>query len=264
MKQSFEVEPSSKFLTSVLSLLTIGGLLSSFYLKTLRPIGMRTLLSKFGVALHKCKKAAQEVDRKTFHLCGLLVPLIYQLLLEVGWTKQDCMRLTWSLTTIGWIMDLLRIYTPLGPKVFPAFMIKILRDKERTQLAGACYFSLGCSLTISIFPPSIAMVSILNLVLGDLSAAIIGVSFGGETCTVRVGRESKKSVEGSVAMFIVCFIVGCFVFAEVHLREYAVFFGSFVATLTELYEPFKLNDNLTIPVMSGVAMIYAFHRIQCI
>jgi hypothetical protein len=34
-------------------------------------------------------------------------------------------------------------------------------------------------------PPSIAMVSILFLVLGDMSAAIIGVSFGGETCGLK-------------------------------------------------------------------------------
>lgn len=263
MESRVDIEPSAKFLTTSLCLMTIFGLLSSFYLKTLRPIGMRTLLSQFGVALHKCKKAAQEVDRKTFHLCGLLVPSIYQLLLEIGWSKQSCIRLIWTLTAIGWFMDVLRVYTPLGPKVFPPFMVKILRESEQKQLAGACYFALGCAITISIFPPSIAMVSILNLVLGDLSAAIIGVSFGGEKCSMRLGREGKKSVEGSVAMFLVCFVSGCFVFAEVHLCEYAVFFGALVATFTELYEPFKLNDNLTIPIMSGVALLYAFRRTVC-
>ena len=86
----------------------------------------------------------------------------------------------------------------------------------------------------AISPPSIAMASVLFLVLGDMSAAIIGVSFGQETCTVKLGRGGKKSIEGSVAMFIVCFLVGSTTFANVHLREYPVFFGALAATLTAM------------------------------
>ena len=36
------------------------------------------------------------------------------------------------------------------------------------------------------------------------------------------------------------------------MGEYPVFFGALAATITELYEPFRLNDNLSIPV-SAVA-----------
>lgn len=106
------------------------------------------------------------------------------------------------------------------------------------------------------------MCSVLFLVLGDLSAAIIGVSFGGETCTVKLGRAGKKSVEGSVAMFAVCFVTGCTVFAGVELREYASFVGALVATLTELYEPFGVNDNLTIPLFSSLALQWGFKRVE--
>merc|ERR1712228_250099 len=115
---------------------------------------------------------------------------------------------------------------------------------------------------IATSPPSIAMASILFLVLGDMSAAIIGVSFGGETVSMKLGRHGKKSMEGSTAMFLVCFLVGSTIFAPVHLREYPVFFGALAATLTELYEPLRLNDNLTIPVFSSLAMQWAFARIQ--
>ena len=55
----------------------------------------------------------------------------------------------------------------------------------------------------------------LFLILGDMSAAIIGVSFGGETCTMRLGRQGKKSLEGSLAMFAVCFATCCSVFLSV-------------------------------------------------
>merc|ERR1719231_1922615 len=106
------------------------------------------------------------------------------------------------------------------------------------------------------------MTSILYLVLGDMTAALIGVSFGGDVCRTKIGRQGKKSVEGSVAMFTVCFVMGLIVYNEVHLREYAVFFAALVATLTELYEPFGLNDNLTIPVFTSLSLTWGLMRIQ--
>ncbi len=63
------------------------------------------------------------------------------------------------------------------------------------------------SLAIALFPPSLAVTSILHLVLGDMVAALIGVSFGGDVCVVKLGRKGKKSVEGSAAMFFTCFLV---------------------------------------------------------
>ena len=62
-------------------------------------------------------------------------------------------------------------------------------------------------------------------------------------------------------MFLVCFITGMIVFQEVPLCEYGVFFGSLAATLTELYEPFGLNDNLTIPIFSALALHWGLLRV---
>jgi dolichol kinase len=97
-----------------------------------------------------------------------------------------------------------------------------------------------------------------------MSAALIGVSFGGETVALKMGREGKKSLEGSVAMFATCMFVGlmAFSFATTKLSDYAVVVGSLVATLVELYEPFGLNDNITIPVLSGFALQWALQRIK--
>ena len=49
---------------------------------------------------------------------------------------------------------------------------------------------------------------------------------------------------------------------QVRLREYPVFFGALAATLTEVYEPLGLNDNLTIPFFASLAMQWGFARIQ--
>lgn len=117
-------------------------------------------------------------------------------------------------------------------------------------------------MAISLFPPAIAATSILWLVVGDMSAALIGVAFGGDMCVVKMGREGKKSVEGSAAMMLSCVFIGMFLYSNVFMCEYAVFLGALAATLTELYEPFGLNDNLTIPLISSLALQFGLSRIE--
>lgn len=157
-------------------------------------------------------------------------------------------------------MDLARLYIPIVRGNWPG--ADILREKEKTQLTGGCYFSLGCTLAINLFSPATATAAISFLVIGDMMAALIGVAFGGDTCTVKLGREGNKSMEGSLAMFFSCFIVGMIVFYEEPLAEYPVFIGAAAATLVELWEPFAINDNLTIPVMSGLAIHFGFARLH--
>ena len=159
--------------------------------------------------------------------------------------------------------DMLRLHSPRFMRLLESIGARrIMRDHERTQLTGGFYMGIGVATTMSIAPPSISTAALLFLVLGDMSAAIIGVSFGGETCVVKLGRTGKKSLEGSVAMFFVCFIVGYLLFLHVELREYPVFFGSLAATLVELYEPLGVNDNLTIPVISSLVLQWGFFRIS--
>ena len=243
-------------------LITVFGLLWCVWIK-MNAGGLRSVARSCGVAIVKVGRAAREIERKTFHLCGLLVPAIYQLLLSHGWSRWSCRGICWAVTAAGWVFDIARINVPAVNAWFATTPVGlVMREKERTQLSGACFFSLGCTLSVHFFPPNVAICSIMFLVLGDMAAALIGVSFGGEACVVKLGREGKKSAEGSVAMFLTCFLVAYTLFGQVCLAEYAAFVAALVATLTELYEPFGLNDNLTIPIFSAAAMAWAFGRIQ--
>mmetsp|Transcript_36988 Transcript_36988/g.102055 ORF Transcript_36988/g.102055 Transcript_36988/m.102055 type:complete len:278 (+) Transcript_36988:103-936(+) len=251
--------PSEDYLIKLLLSLSIVILTCTVIFKS---SNSRALLEALGVSLRRVKRTLQEIDRKGFHLAGILVPIVHHSLLRLNYSNALCIEICAAITIVGWCCDLARLCIPAVARNWPGR--SILREKERQQLTGGCYFSLGCTLSIAISPPSIAMASILFLVLGDMSAAIIGVSFGGETVSLKLGREGKKSLEGSFAMFCICFIIGNTIFAEVHLGEYPVFFGALAATITELYEPCRINDNLSIPVLSSLAMQYAFTRIrQC-
>lgn len=250
--------PSDTYLTIFVVMLAGSAFIVTVVVRTMRKKDMKKLLRDAGVAMHKVAKTAQEIERKLFHLAGLLVPLIYQVLLQYGWSQGACCRIVWAITLSGVSLDAMRVYIPFVQRNWP--LRSILREQEQKQLCGGTYFSLGCSLTMHFFPPVIAMTSMIFLVLGDMSAALIGRSFGQSVVSMRIGPGGKKSVEGSAAMFLVCVVIGCVIFGEVHLREYAVVFGALTATITELYEPLGINDNVTIPILTGLALTFGFAR----
>ncbi|MDH5677748.1 MAG: hypothetical protein OEZ28_03945, partial [Nitrospinota bacterium] len=64
---------------------------------------------------------------------------------------------------------------------------------------------------------------------------------------IRFGND--KSLEGSVAMFVVCLWTGIYITKSVEIA----LVGALVAALTELYS-FGLDDNLAVPIFSGLAM----------
>ena len=244
----------------VFSLLTLG-LTVGVLIKTVGRKGLGSFLrDSVSVPVRRIARTAKEIERKTFHAAGLFVPLVYQFLLGYGWTQTECSTLCWTLTITCWSLDLGRLYVPFIRKNWP--MAHILREHEETQLLGSCYFSLGCTLAINLFSPSVACASICYLVVGDMCAALFGVAFGGEIAAVKMGRHGKKSMEGSLAMFLSCIVVGVFLFAQEPLSEYPIVISSFVATIVELWEPFAVNDNLSIPLFTGLALHMGFARME--
>ncbi len=107
----------------------------------------KKLLRACGVSLKKVKRAVREIERKKFHLSGLLVPIIYFVLMEhLGWSHLDCCRLCWTITVVGCCSDTLRLHVPFVARHWPGK--SILREHEHGQLTGGSYFSLGCTLSI--------------------------------------------------------------------------------------------------------------------
>ena len=188
-------------------------------------------------------------------MAGLLLPINYHLLLTFvsGFQQYHGIVIITSLTWSWVLLDFLRVYVPIINRNFP--LQSIAREKELHNLSGVTYFMIGNWIAIVFFPPRIAICALLFMILGDMSAALFGISFG----RIKIG---KKSLEGTVAMFIVCFFIGWNLFWDLHMREYPIFLGAFVAAVVELYEPLGINDNLTIPFCSCLALQFGFHRIS--
>lgn len=258
--------PSVEWITTYLWALICVAVVALLIVKLSSRARLISLLTGSGVAGKRVARSLREIERKVFHVAGLLIPLWYHLMTTRSYMSADaCVAVAVSVSAFVWASELARLNFPWVQQAFMAtFMGRIMRERETTQVTGTAYFTTGCALVIALFPEDIAITSMLYLVIGDMIAALIGVSFGGDACVVKLGREGKKSVEGSLAMFAVCFLIGCVTFYNLRLSEYVAFVSAAVATLTELWseDHLNLNDNLTIPLFSSVALAWAMARVE--
>jgi dolichol kinase len=166
----------------------------------------------------------------------------------------------------AWILtvEVLRYTIPAFREFLLNHIQGIMRAHEHKKLFGSTWYLIGCFWTLVLFPPIIAITAILFLNVGDLAAALVGMSYG-ETKLLIIsnifgGPPTKKSLEGSLACFVTCMVVGMGVFfGGVPMFEYIVFMGALGATLGELIP--GIDDNVTIPLVSGTAMTFAVWRL---
>ena len=123
----------------------------------------------------------------------------------------------------------------------------LLKESESRKVTGATYFVLSSLAVFLLFDESIAVAALLFLSLGDPAAALVGRRAPGL-------RLFGKSPVGTLAMVLVGLgIAGALSEAGVADRHWALFVGAVAAGLAELL-PLPLDDNLTIPLLSGGVM----------
>ena len=86
-----------------------------------------------------------------------------------------------------------------------------------------------------------------------MTAALIGISFG----RTKIG---KKSLEGTLACFFTCYLIGMIIFWHMKFWEYICLVGAITAALVELLNPSFLDDNFTVPFTSATALHFAIAR----
>lgn len=123
---------------------------------------------------------------------------------------------------------------------FRDFIFKFERKDVQNPFTGAMLFYIGFTLAFILFPLPVASAACAMLAVGDSLSTLVGKKFGRHM----IGR---KTLEGSMACFLGSFLVGLFfVIPAIALA------GGVASSLTELFS--KINDNLTIPLVSGFVM----------
>jgi dolichol kinase len=182
-----------------------------------------------------------EIKRKIVHLATLILPVGYALSSE---ETVILFLVPFFLALL--LVDFVRHFHSGMASLFEKYFFRrVLREEEKFTFMGSTYFIFSTILTILLFPKSIAIVSLLILILSDTAAAIIGKWRG------RV-RMFGKTLEGSLAFLITSLLI---VWIYPNLNRSLGSLAALGATVIELL-PIKVNDNLTIPLVAGAILFF--------
>jgi dolichol kinase len=182
-----------------------------------------------------------EIKRKIVHLATLIIPVGYAL------TSEETVILFLVPFFLALLLvDFLRHFHSGTASLFENFFFRrVLREEEKSTFMGSTYFIFSTILTILLFPKSIAIASILVLILSDTAAALIGNWIG------RV-RIFGKTLEGSMAFFLTSLLI---VWIYPNLNRFSGSLAALGAALVEIL-PIRVNDNLSIPLVAGAIMFF--------
>lgn len=192
--------------------------------------------------------------RKVWHCgMGVFMAAVYGL----GTPKVVCVLLL----TLGLGFFLTAEYARLMfPKV-NAFAIRVMgplmRRSEVNRVSGTPFYVGSVLLSVAIFPKDIAILSILFLAIGDPMSSIFGISWG------HLGPRfaNGKSLIGTAAGMGVCCLItfGYLLVIGVPTGSAVLIAlaGGFAGGGAEMI-PLDIDDNFSIPLVSGLALWVAF------
>ncbi|MDP8314571.1 MAG: phosphatidate cytidylyltransferase [Candidatus Celaenobacter antarcticus] len=204
-----------------------------------------------------------EIYRKLTHLFAIIIPVLYYLVVK-NQLLAIAILLPFAIGSVVW--DSARIESPKYRHHFLKLFGSHLRDSEVSRHTGGTYLLTSSVVVIAVFSKEIAYLAISYLVVGDTFAAFVGLSMGR-----RKFVRSKKSLEGFIGAFVSCSVWGLlsyFLFlkrvfsydcAHPELAVILIILGALVASVVESVD-LHINDNISIPILSALAMtvIYMF------
>ena len=183
------------------------------------------------------------IRRRVFHIiAGSSIPCL-AILLSPG----TMVVLMSVLAGSALVVEAARLKLPSLNKVLLVRFKALLKEGEGWNITGATYFALSALAAFVLFDESIAIAVLLFLSLGDPAAALVGSRAGGI-------RFYGKSPWGTLAFILVALgVAGLLSGTGVAPKHWALIAGAVAAGLMELV-PVPVDDNLTIPLVSGGIM----------
>jgi len=155
-----------------------------------------------------------------------------------------------SLATVTYLFlafEFLRLRVSAVNDWFFLYFRPLLREEEMSCLTGASYALIASLIAFLAFPKEIALLAICFLAMGDAVATIVGKYWGKR-------RVLGRTLEGNIACLISCIVIGLvFHYVGPGIRLVTIMVGSISAAFIESI-PLPVNDNLTMPLFSGLVM----------
>ncbi len=184
----------------------------------------------------------QELMRKGTHVGALVIPGGYYFL---HLDRQEMLSIMVPVTVAMILIDIARLRQWLFWKAFARRILSpVIRQHEKAgDFTGATYILLSVCLTVALYDKPIAIAAMAFIIVGDTLAALVGRRFGRH-------KFGNKSIEGSLACLAGTVIVAVLI---PDLPMGIRLLGAVVATIVEAL-PLGIDDNITVPILSGLSM----------
>ena len=215
---------------------------SLFYTRSFVMLIVIILLSAYSLYISTRVKLIQP-KRKLYRLAGFIIPLLYFFT-----NKSLVLNIIFIALIVFITLDVLRLLrSKFNHELFDKLKA-LLKPKEENTVSTTTLFLVSAILTLSFSQKEVAIISIIFFLVGDTVAEIFGKVYR----DLKIGR---KSVEGSLACFSSCIIIGSLLINPLNISIFFVIKAAFFASLIELASQ-KIDDNLTMPV--GTALLLSF------
>jgi dolichol kinase len=177
--------------------------------------------------------------RRLFHAAnGVLLALGPGVL---GLSRVQTVLLIGGMLAVLLVFDVARLRAPrLNLLFFQAFP-SLVTPREAAGIASSTWYAVGALIVWTFFEPRVAIASILVLALADPAASYLGR-------VVKSPRVGTGSVFGSSVFFLVA--------TAILYPVAGLAVAMMVAALVAMVEatPWKLDDNLTVPVSTALLL----------
>jgi len=185
---------------------------------------------------------SQEIWRKGTHIGALIIPGSYY---AMGLSMSQMLTIMIPVALLMLLIDISRLRQwVFWRKIAAPIGGRMIRGHEHAgDFTGATYILISVCLTVAMYTKPIAVAALTFIIVGDTLAALIGRRFGRH-------RFGRKSVEGSLACLTGTLLVAIF---APDLALPVALFGATVAAITEALST-RIDDNISVPIISGLAM----------
>ncbi|MFX1417672.1 MAG: glycerol-3-phosphate acyltransferase [Promethearchaeota archaeon] len=150
-------------------------------------------------------------------------------------------------------LDVFRFLSKQTQELLTVKVKAIFRKGEEKKFSSMTIFLISTFIVVLLFGQlslEIAITALVFLTFGDIYSKVFGLAYG------RHKLFEHKTVEGTLA-YIGCVITcGYFIYTITGISLPVLIVGGIAATFSEFF-PLGMNDNFTVPIISGAAMFVA-------
>lgn len=183
----------------------------------------------------------EEAKRKTIHICGITIPVLYLFLQK-------------DLIILGFVLSLFVISIIEWLRFRGLVSLSFLRNKEQKKIGAYVFFVIGAFISILIFEKSIAIAAIFMLAIGDAVSGMTGAVLNVDNPEMYEKRMKPPAV--MLVMFVTSLIIGWLVLHSLPVAVSGAIGGTIADGVPFKVQKVAIDDNLTIPLFAGMLMSF--------